>query len=482
MDAPNLASVITRGVNTKEVLRFQGNLLKVFCEFLGRYEIMRILRKIIYLAFALAIVLSFGSSEVSSQGMFVYTSGIQIQNLDPADATIVLSFYKQDGTVDTNITDTVRAFGSKTYFPLSVSPGFNGSAIVSSDKRIAAVINVVDASFRAGASYVALTEGANTVYLPLLMKGNSGFNTWFNVQNVGTSDATVNIYYSDGTSVGPVTIKPGAAKTFYQSQENHTRKVFSGRIESNQPVVAVIIEEDSKVMFAYNGFVSGSPYPVMPLVNSNNSGYITGIQIQNMGSLTTTVKVSYTPSAAGTACEETQSIPPQDSKTFALYAFAGVPLPGMSTNCVGGQRFIGSARVTLNSENQPLAVVVNQLKPGVNGEAYGGFDPDRALSKVVMPLIMDRNSGYFTGFNVMNAGDVPTPVLCTFTNTTYQVSGTLNPGQALTDIQYGKIGDRYVGSGTCVASASGAKIVAVVNELRQSSNDELLVYEGIPSP
>jgi hypothetical protein len=43
------------------------------------------------------------------------------------------------------------------------------------------------------------------------MKGNSGFNTWFNVQNTGSSNASVSVSYSDGTSAGPVAVMPGAS-------------------------------------------------------------------------------------------------------------------------------------------------------------------------------------------------------------------------------------------------------------------------------
>jgi len=75
-------------------------------------------------------------------------------------------------------------------------------------------------------------------------------------------------------------------------------------------------------MFAYTGFMAGSPNPVMPLVNANNNGYVTGIQIQNIGTQPTDVTLSYTPSAAGSACTETQTIPAGQSKTFALAAFA----------------------------------------------------------------------------------------------------------------------------------------------------------------
>lgn len=420
---------------------------------------------------ALALGLSY--SQVMAQ-KFSYTAGIQVQNLEGSTATISLVFYKMDGSVEATVNDTISANGSKTYFPLGVSAGFNGSAVISSDKRVAAVVNVLGNNGAAAASYVGSSSGNTTVSLPLLMKGNSGFDTWFNVQNVGTSNASVTITYSDGTTAS-ATISPNTSKTFNQAAETHSQKVFSATLTSNQPIVAAVIEESSSVMFAYSGFTGGSPTPVMPLINANNAGYITGMQIQNVGSSSTTVTVSYTPSSAGTACQETQTISAGGSATFALAAFAN----GANSNCAAGQRFIGSARVTSNSTNQPLVVVVNQLLPGRNGEAYNGFDPANATSKVVMPLIMDRNSGYFTGFNVMNVGSTSTTVTCTFTGTSYSVSATLAPGQALTDIQNGKIADRYVGSGTCVASGGG-KIVAVVNELGPSGTaDQLLVYEGI---
>jgi hypothetical protein len=229
-------------------------------------------------------------------------------------------------------------------------------------------------------------------------------------------------------------------------------------------------------MFAYNGFRTeeASTNPVMPLINANNVGYITGVQIQNLGASSTQVTVSYTPAGAGTACTETQTIAGNKSATFALAAFNN----GANSTCAAGARFVGSAQVTTNSTSQPLAAIVNQLKGSINGEAYGGFDPDLATSKVVMPLIMDRNSGYFTGFNVMNVGS-SAAVSCTFTDSAVTVSDTLGTGEALNDIQNNKLGSGYVGSATCTA-ASGGQIVAVVNEVGPSgSADQLLVYEGI---
>lgn len=410
----------------------------------------------------------------ASAGAFTYSSGIQVQNLSGTDANIIVTYYNKDGSVNATVPDTILANKSKTYFPVDVSDGFDGSVVISADQPVAAISNVLGDGGNASASYVGTSLGGSPVNIPLLMKNNSGYNTWFNVQNTGGSDATVNIAYSDGSSAGPVTIKPGAAHTFDQSAEFHSATVFSGVVTSDQPVAVSVIEESSAIMFAYSGFVGGSSNPVMPLINANNSGYQTGVQIQNTGSTSTNVTVSYK-AVVGSDCTETQTIPGESSATFALAAFAN----GSNSTCVPNATFIGSASVTSNSAGHDLTVIVNQLGTS-NGEAYGGFDPASASDTVVMPLIMDRNSGYFTGFNIQNVGSSSTTVNCAFTNTSYSVSKTLAAGEALSDIQNNKIADSYVGSGTCVASGGTDNlIVGVVNELKASSMDAFLVYEGI---
>jgi hypothetical protein len=427
----------------------------------------------------LAGALSPWASEVANAQLFpAYTSGVQVQNLEAEPATdVTLVAYNADGTTGATIgPDTIAAGGSKTYFPLAVPDGFQGSMVVSSSKRVAAIANVLSSTLSAGASYLAASQGATTVQLPLLMKQNSGFSTWYAVQNTGAAAATVNIQYSDGTTSGPHTIQPNAAQVIYQDDETHNAAVFSAIVTSNEPLVAAVIEENNAIMFAYTGFTSGATNPVFPLINANNAGYQTGAQVQNAGTQPTNVTVSYTPSTDGTACTETQTINPGASTTFALTAFAPGESAGESSNCADGVKFVGSAQVTANSANQPLVAIINQLG-ATNGGAYGSFDSAAATNKVVMPLIMDRNSGFFTGFNIMNVGTAATNVNCTFSGVGYTKAGTLQPNQALTDLQNGVIQPSYVGSGTCTADA-GAKIVGVVNELRSSNLDQFLVYEG----
>ena len=437
------------------------------------------LTRVILILGILAVAIGF-SSQPAYAGAFTYTSGFQVQNLDATSATIQIFFYDQQGNqpAGTPVNDSIGSLGSKTYFPLpaQVPSGFNGSVVISSTTQVAAVSNVHGDNFNANASYVAFNNGSNTVQIPLLMKGNSGFNTWFNVQNTGGVDAIVTVDYSDGTQAIK-TVKPFASQTFDQASENHSLKVFSAVVTSPQPVAVSVIEENNVMMFAYNGFLTSSTNPVIPLVNANNSGFTTGIQIQNAGTSSTTVTLSYTPSTAGTACTETQTISGGQSKTFALGAFEN----GSFSDCVAKAKFVGSAEVTGNTTSQPLNAVVNQHILGLNGEAYSAFNSDDATDKVVLPLIMDRNSGYWTGFNVMNVGSSATSVTCDFTGTSYKVGPKLlQPGEALNDLQNGKIANKYVGSATCNASNSTDKIVAVVNELGPSGSlDQLLTYEGI---
>lgn len=442
----------------------------------------KILRFVLVAALLIGVVAIYQPQVAQAQTKFPsYVSGIQVANLSNAVATVVLTAYREsDGAQDGSpLQDTIPVNGSKTFFPITnVSVGFKGSFVISSNQNIAAISNILSSDFSAGASYVGRSAGSTTVLLPLLNKDNSGFTTWFSVQNTSPSTpANITIDYSSNLANVTATIPPNASKTFYQDSEAHNQKVFAATITSDQPIVASAIQESSAIMFAYTGFASGVTEPVFPLVNANNAGYVSGLQIQNAGTTATTVTVSYAPSPGannGTACTETQTIQPGASNTFALRAFA---LTEPNENCANGVRFVGSARVTTNSASVPLVGVGNQLGAS-NGGAYVSFSAADAGQTVTMPLIMDRNGGYFTGFNVQNIGAAATDVTCTYSNSSVTDQATLQPNQALNALQANRLANGYVGAATCTGAA-GAQLVAVVNELRPSSTDNFLVYEGV---
>jgi hypothetical protein len=427
------------------------------------------------------IALAFGTYQSASATSFTLSSAYQVYNLEATQASISIYFYNQDGSIKATIPDTIPGNQSKTYFVVSQLTGtFNGSIVISSTTQVASIANVQSAGLVANASYVAANTGGSPIQIPLLMKNNSGYNTWFNVQNTGLSNASVSVNYSDGTSVGPFTVAKGASRTFDQLIETHSLPFFAGTVTANQPVAVTVIEETSSVLFAFNGFIGSSTNPVLPLVHANNSGFTTGIALKNDGGSSTNITMSYTPSPGGgngTACTETQTVPAGQMRVFALAAFFN----GANSTCTPLARFVGASKVTTNSASMPLTVVVNQHIQGKNGSAYSASNPALATSKVVFPLIMDRNSNFWTGFNVQNVGTLSTNVTCTFTNSGLVVGPVpLSPLQALNHLQYGKIASGYVGAGTCTASGGDAKIIGVLNEDRiGGTTDLMMTYEGI---
>ncbi|MBN1371482.1 MAG: hypothetical protein JW987_06040 [Anaerolineaceae bacterium] len=432
---------------------------------------------------------------------FTYTSGVNVQNLSADPGELLVTYYNAgvaDGSGGTQnmVTDPIAidGFGVKNFFPIHAPAGFSGSVVISSSKPVAAVTNITNTSLTVLGAYNGRAAGSPNVYLPLLHKANSGFDSWYSIQNTGSVAATVQIDYSS-TGIGvdsTVIVAPNASVNVYQKDEtiHGTFKTFAASLTSTQPIVVVVLQESTSNILAYTGFSSGSKLPVMPTINQNNAQYITGTQVYNLGAESTDVTISYTAGQYGTDCTETRTVPAKTMVIFTTDVFMK-DTPGISETCVNGQRFLGSAKVTTNSTNQDLAVLVNQLKiPGVNGSAYSAFDPATATNSVFMPTIFDRNAGWYTAFNVINVGTGTTYVKCTFAGVaTTQDTGVdgLGEGKSVTITQYGVLQDRYVGSAVCRTYTDNTyttedttdKILTVVNELGTGSPDNLLTYEGI---
>lgn len=426
-----------------------------------------------------------------ARAAIAYETCFQVQNLDVTDGTLLIQYFPQDANqapISPATSPTISASGSYTACPITPSSGFNGSAVISSDVPIAAIVNVTGGGWgKYDASYDGFSTGALTVNLPLLFKNSYQYNTWFNIQNAGgSSTAHVKLTYSTGLEVN-YTIEPNRAITVKQVDEAGLGNgVFAATVTSDQPIVVAAMEEGPTMLFGYDGFPDASLFPVMPLVQENHYGYTSGVQLQNTGTVPTTVTVNYIPSLAGTACSETQTIQPAASATFALNAFAANDTAPTTNTCANGSTFVGSAVVSGNTGSVGLVGIVNQHNfAAKKGAAYGTINPDNATDTVVLPLIMDRNYGFFTGFNIVNVGTAATTVDCTFSNSTYDFAAvTLAPGQAVTAVQglaagQTNLGAGYVGSAICKASDPTHKIASIVNELQgASTGDSFLVYEG----
>lgn len=465
---------------------------------------MKIARLLLALVFVVAAVGSF-TGTVSAAKFPSYTSGIQIQNLSSGLATVSLKFFNTDGT----LRETVAVSGgipgnqSVTYaaLPLTSTEPFNGSVVITSDVPVAAISNIARSEGTARGSYIGSESGSTTVTLPLLQKNNGSrqWTSWFSVQST-TTDATVNVDYTDcsGTVDASKPVKASSSVVFDQAEETcHTTAFFGATVTSTVPLVVVVIQESSVAnsLLAYTGFnTSGTTHPVVPLVNANNNGWQTGIQMLNSSGQSTVVKLTYVDAGTGSTCTETQTIDAGKTAVYALSAFVNGSSSTITTDCKG-KRVVGAAFIANasdNSTNANLLAVVNQTKAiGTSNLAgsYGAFDAAQATSKVVFPLIMDRRGGtmWRTGFNVMNVGGAATFVKCTFTNSSVVVQQKVEVNAALNHNQQNAIANNYVGSATCQAFTdatyqtpdTAAKIVGVANESGTGTGDLLLTYEGI---
>jgi hypothetical protein len=429
----------------------------------------------------------------ASAQTITWTSGFQVQNLSStAAASILIYYYNQDGTeAITPVSDSIAAMGSKTYFPIHAADGFSGSVVVESTEPVVAIANTIGSTDTTANFYWASTEsfasGAQTVNLPLIMRNNSGFSTWFNVQNAGATDATVSVSYIAGSSgtdynAPSVVVKPGASATFNQLGMTALGDKFVGSavVSSNVPVVASVMQVGAKTMLGYNGFAAGSTSVSLPLVMANNAGFFTGIQVQNVGAAATNITIDYGTNIAGAfvPANETATLQPGESATF-LQNTGQWPIIGAA------DKYVGSA--TIDGGGQPIVAIVNQLKAG-RGTAYDGFDPAAATASVSAPLIQyNPDGGWFTGFQVMNVGGSAVNIVVDYgTNTAGTFSpanetATIQPGDSYNSLQNSAswvAGGKYIGSATVTAPA-GSQIVMIVNQLRgNTGKDTFMTYNG----
>lgn len=422
----------------------------------------------------------------ASAQTITWTSGFQVQNLSSAAAAdIFIYYYNQDGSeAIAPVWDTIPAMSSKSYYPIHAADGFNGSVVVESTEPVVAIANTLGNNPQYMASTESFAAGSTAVNLPLIMRGNAGYYTWFNVQNAGTSNATVTVEYIAGSAgsnytAPAVVIAPGAAHTFSQHDlaDIGTTFVGSARITSDVPVVATVMQvgETYKNMMGYNGFTAGSTAVSLPVVMSNNNGFYTGFQVQNVGGADAHVTVTFGSPILGTLnpVPEMATIPAGGSASFF-----------QNSGQFATEKYVGSATIT---SDQPVVAIVNQVLMGavVLGTAYNGFDPAGATNQVSAPLIMANNSGFYTGIQVMNVGGAAVEVTVDYGA---NLAGTFDPANEVVTIQPGDsynsiqndgvwTGNKYVGS-LSVSAAAGSQIVMIVNEFLASSYDTFMTYNG----
>ena len=409
-------------------------------------EMRRILVVTLLAVLALCV---FAAGSLAGPPVGTYGTGIQVQNLatgagevahvtisfrygenmlgipagsSPGDEAAVHSMTIQPGKSDV------------VYVPTqvpSLPANFIGSAVISSDQPIAAILNTTNTkatvAFDRKGSAIGVADPATMNYLPYLRYDYYGRNSYIAVQNTENDPATVFVSYYAGTNAAggfadgdfvlteSNTVNGLASRVFYQNESGLPASFHGSAVISSTAKIAVVVnnandgsEMTKSGLESYNGQASGATRLFVPkaTVNFGTVGqeYQSGFTIQNLGSVDATMTISYTLST-GNYNKVSSPIAPNAAWVvyLATEAQSGIP---------SGTRATGSAEVT---SDQEMVGVVTEVNSSRGYAVITNAVPEGKGSTVVtFPKFDNAFSNYFGGIQVQNVGSAATDMVAVF--------------------------------------------------------------------
>ncbi len=379
----------------------------------------------------LVLVIAFAAvGLVAAQGNLPgsgWKSGQQIQNTGSGAASIAFIAYGTDGSNYDCGQSNVAAGGSVTYLTdvdCPVPAGFVGSAVVSADQPIAAIVNVNNKGVGAAAGQYRGTDGADvstSISFPLVKNNHSGRTTTFYVQNASTNTNNVtatfamrdgNEYtktYNNVPANAMVVITPSdAGVPAGQGQ------VGSLSVMGTQPLAGSSLEHEASAAVADNLQASKAFTPsdydttvYCPLVRNDHTdkNQTTGVQVQNVSNSSQTVSIEYATGQSNSATVDAGA-----SHTF--YTPDDLPAGTVTS-------------ATVSSTGDIVAVVNDK---GINTSnpqrvtTYACFAASSASNSISIPLAKENRGGATTGLQVQNVGNGAMTCQATYTNTSGSVT------------------------------------------------------------
>ncbi|MBI3966471.1 MAG: hypothetical protein HY329_12635 [Chloroflexi bacterium] len=240
---------------------------------------------------------------------------------------------------------------------------FSGSAVVTTEQAVAVVTNHGTGQWLV--SSPGSVQGSGFLNAPLVQHLNSGFESVLFFQNVGSAEttATLRIFSSlTGAQVAEVTrtLAPGARVRFASGELIRTTGFVGSATVQAGPggSVAGIVRQINPVSGQASDYVMlgrefASAPLIAPLVQTANSGWSSGIQVQNVGDTEAIVTLRVTdPNGIDvTTSDSVRSILPGRSETFFPVSDPGRPM-------------VGSAIISGPPTGARLIGIVNQLNTG----------------------------------------------------------------------------------------------------------------------
>lgn len=369
-----------------------------------------------------------------------WRTGMQLQNVGAEQSVIQLFTY--DGAGQESWCGSATAYpGWSVNFStgsscLDGSLDFDGSGVVISTGPTQGIINVNNGPVGSAAGiYTGSTPDdiASTLFFPLVKHNHYGRTTTLYIQNAGDNPVDlIATFLVDGkTYIRSLSAVPTRATVVVLPQDAGIPagnfQVGSLTVTATGPVAGASLEQQHNVTLAENlqatNAFTTNDYDddvYCPLFRNAHTAnrFTTGVQVQNVGSGTQMVTLTYTPRDGGQLVTSSQDVAASASATF--YApFIGIP-----------EGSIGS--VTISSAGNIVAVVNDQGT--IDGQerttSYACFPAKKVTNRIALPLYKEFYVGNTTGIQIQNVGSAPASISATYM--AHQTNSvTLTPGFAI---------------------------------------------------
>ncbi len=408
-----------------------------------------------------------------------FNSEFTVQNLETTQAQCSYSFYRGDGTTAyTSATVAINPGDKLSVYVPSITTLASGSysAVVSCDRKVAAITNFDDGS--SGASHSGVAEPATVWYAPAIY---DNYYTYFSnivVQNASSSpvDITVEIY-QPGVAAPVLTqsktgVAANASWAFEQEGTTLANNIsYSAKISATGPIAPIVNIYGSGAtadqLYSYNPFKSGSLTAYAPAIYNNYYSYNTQLIVQNLGASNANVTVTYT-----NGFSTNHTILPNAS--VALYT-PGQTGSGLLPNKVYG------ATVT---SNQPVVTLVNMSNPKSRAASYSGFAT--GTLEVRAPAVFKNYYTFDSSMTCQNVGTASTNLTVSYAAVagTRTISNIAAKGTVEIYLPSDPLLSTWTGSTAAKVVSSSQPIVCIVNSDRIPAyatviQDQLKSYEGL---
>jgi hypothetical protein len=382
-------------------------------------------------------------------------SGETIQNVGSGDASIDITAYDKDSSSTYGLSDTVSPGANKVYDPTSFAgmpAGFQGSAIVSSNQDIRAIVTVTnryiassglgDAGsphFAAGI-YQGVNIPATTIRFSLAKNNHYNHTTTFFVQNAGSVAATATATFKMPSSLpsGAVldytyttpSIGPGQMAVFTPNDARNAGNpppagngaVGSLTVTSSQPLAGTVLEhftaETHATLVQATRSATPSDYDTKlfsPNTKNNYYGRFSGLQVQNVSGGNINVNVSYVGSdfqTGGVNCigqtylDSHNNLPPGESWTF--------PSTAIPDKCFASATVTATGNVIGQVNESFTTAYIASTGRYQESTVFSALPGNSATTIISLPLYKEDSFSKATGTTIQNVGSADTHVTITF--------------------------------------------------------------------